>query len=316
VANSCRTSFRKAVLSARRHLEDAQRLKRKALLASYAASAATSPQNRSGASTPAPTATSPSSTHQPSQQLFTARDRRRVQQQQREKQAGNGNGTDPTLAASSDVTEALRRTHALIADSLGRSEFARKTLDESTAALKSLDQSYSGLDDLLSSSRELLGVLLSSQKSDTWYLQTTLYMLLGTLAWLVFRRILYAPLWWLIWLPLRLVWTSGKAVTAIGSGSGGQSAGARMEVVNEGQSTRVVEINQEGAVPTISIGEPEEPDLGEPGSLLEDVAKLVEKRQGLHSEEDVIDQDLGQSEPETHAEAQGRTEPIRVQDEL
>lgn len=47
--------------------------------------------------------------------------------------------------------------------------------------------------------------MLRSQKSDTWYLETAFYILVGTITWLLFRRILYGPLWWLLWLPVKLV---------------------------------------------------------------------------------------------------------------
>jgi len=46
---------------------------------------------------------------------------------------------------------------------------------------------------VLKKSRDLLGTLLRSQKSDTWYLETAFYILIATLAWLIFRRILYGP---------------------------------------------------------------------------------------------------------------------------
>ncbi|KAI9927761.1 hypothetical protein AWENTII_012595 [Aspergillus wentii] len=107
--------------------------------------------------------------------------------------------------ASSDVTAALRRTHQLMQGELSRSQFAQQTLEQSTAAISSLSESYTGLDTLLSSSRNLVGSLLRSQKSDTWYLETAFYILLGTIIWLLFRRILYGPMWWLVWLPLKLV---------------------------------------------------------------------------------------------------------------
>ena len=76
--------------------------------------------------------------------------------------------------------------------------------EQSTAAISSLSESYSGLDSLLSSSRNLVGSLLRSQKSDTWYLETAFYIIVGTITWLLFRRILYGPIWWLVWLPVRL----------------------------------------------------------------------------------------------------------------
>ncbi|KAJ5114955.1 Sec20 [Penicillium alfredii] len=111
---------------------------------------------------------------------------------------------DLALNASNDVTAALRRTHQLMQTELSRSQFAQETLEQSTAAISSLSDSYSSLDTLLSSSRSLANSLLRSQKSDTWYLETAFYILIGTITWLLFRRILYGPMWWLVWLPVKL----------------------------------------------------------------------------------------------------------------
>lgn len=72
-------------------------------------------------------------------------------------------------------------------------------------AISSLSESYNSLDTLLASSRSLANSLLRSQKSDTWYLETAFYILIGTITWLLFRRILYGPLWWLLWLPVKLI---------------------------------------------------------------------------------------------------------------
>jgi Sec20 len=110
------------------------------------------------------------------------------------------------LEASSDVTAALRRTHALLTSNIEQSQFAQQTLEESSSALASLSESYAGLDSLLKSSGGLVRQLIRSNKSDTWYLTTAFYMLVVTISWLVFRRILYGPLWWLVWQPLKLVW--------------------------------------------------------------------------------------------------------------
>ncbi|OJD09968.1 hypothetical protein ACJ73_09996 [Blastomyces percursus] len=112
---------------------------------------------------------------------------------------------DLVASASEDITAALRRTHQLMQAELSRSQFAQDTLEQSTAALSSLSESYSTLDTLLASSRSLAVSLLRSQKSDTWYLETAFYILVGTIIWLVFRRILYGPLWWLFWMPLKLM---------------------------------------------------------------------------------------------------------------
>ncbi|GLI76927.1 protein transport protein sec20 [Penicillium ochrochloron] len=110
---------------------------------------------------------------------------------------------DLVLNASNDVTAALRRTHHLMQAELSRSQFAQETLEQSTAAISSLSESYSSLDTLLANSRSLANSLLRSQKSDTWYLETAFYILVGTISWLIFRRVLYGPLWWLVWLPVK-----------------------------------------------------------------------------------------------------------------
>ncbi|KAF3390597.1 Replication factor C subunit 2 [Penicillium rolfsii] len=110
---------------------------------------------------------------------------------------------DLVLNASNDVTAALRRTHHLMQAELSRSQFAQETLEQSTAAISSLSESYSSLDTLLANSRSLANSLLRSQKSDTWYLETAFYILIGTISWLIFRRVLYGPMWWLVWLPVK-----------------------------------------------------------------------------------------------------------------
>lgn len=184
-----------------------------------------------------------------------------------------------TVGASSNVTNALRRTHALIASELTKSEFARQTLTESSAALKKLDESYSSLDGMLASSRDLLGTLLKSQKSDTWYLQTALYMLMVTGAWLVFRRILYGPLWWLVWLPLRIVFgvgsTAGRAVLQSGGREAEQSGKAGVVIDGEIQ----VDGLPDESLPTAKVGR--EPKVTEERgdsdeSMVEKVGKIVD----------------------------------------
>lgn len=131
------------------------------------------------------------------------------------------------------MTSALRRTHDLIASELSRSEFAHETLTESSAALRQLDDSYGSLDSMLTKSRELLGTLLSSQKSDTWYLQTAFYMLATTAAWLIFRRLLYGPIWWLVLFPLRILFGIGSTATKV-IVPAGKSAPAQSGTVGKG----------------------------------------------------------------------------------
>ncbi|KAG6208688.1 hypothetical protein E4U50_003257 [Claviceps purpurea] len=217
---SCRTHFRKARLSARDNLAQARKLERRLLIQSYSLPVPSEPDSPGSKDTPeeasSPTLRSPQRLHHThayhhNQSSLSAEDQQ-------------------TVGASNNVTSALRRTHDLIAAELFRSEYAHQTLTESSAALRELDESYSSLDSMLASSRDLLGMLLRSQKSDTWYLQTALYMLLATGAWLLFRRILYGPMWWLVWLPLRVLFgvgtRAGSAVMMHHRSAPGESATA------------------------------------------------------------------------------------------
>lgn len=124
------------------------------------------------------------------------------------RQKGQEKLTQDELAqnAAEDVTRALRRTHALLSSNLQQSQFAQQTLEESQEQLTSLSTRYTGTTDMLQKSRGLVKTLVTSQKSDTWYLQTSVYILLVTIAWLIFRRLLYGPLWWLVWLPGKWMW--------------------------------------------------------------------------------------------------------------
>ncbi|KAK3497248.1 Sec20-domain-containing protein [Neurospora hispaniola] len=335
----CRTSFRKAQLAARRNLETAQRLERQLLLASYVAVAANlaASDRGSGASTPvstaAPSGAQPTSTTttppplptpaassdapllDPRQALFG--NRRRKQHQTNLPPSHDSE----VVSASSTVTDALRRTHALIASEVAKSAFASQTLAESTAALKELQRSYEGIDSLLSRSRDLVSTLLQSQKSDTWYLRTSLYMLLCTLGWLVFRRWLYGPLWWVLWLPLRMVWKGGRVAYGVSTHHGGHGAGetrtgegARMEVSvgNEGMGGRrvVVGMAEEGAVPTLQV----QVDGGGGGGGGEKVKKRdndnnVDSESMAEKVGRIIEENLPPLEEE-----KGETHPIVVED--
>ncbi|OLN88716.1 hypothetical protein CCHL11_01795 [Colletotrichum chlorophyti] len=283
---SSRITFRKAQLTAKRNLSQAQRLERELLLRSY--------------SQPVSEASSPS--------LGAQRPAGAVPDIVRHRQVHQTHNTSSlteedkqTVGASSNVTSALRRTHDLIAQELARSEFAHQTLTESSAALAQLNDSYGSLDSMLASSRDLLGTLLRSQKSDTWYLQTALYMLMATGAWLLFRRLLYGPLWWLLWLPLRLVFN-----ITVGSG------GAVVKYAGSGKASELALLRDQGKVdveglpdeslPTAKTGhEPQRSAAGgDPESLVEKVGRIVEEMPAEAGEETTMDD---WEQPEADAEA-------------
>lgn len=172
---SARSQFRKAQLAVKRASESARQKERELVFASIQQPS----QSASGDSTP---------------DLFAGRKHHQPKQATQE---------EVLINASSDVTSALRRTHDLLTSELSRSRFAQETLDQSTAALADLGDRYGDLDSLLANSKSLLGTLVRSQKSDTWYLETAFYILVATICWLIFRRLIYGPAWWFIWLPLK-----------------------------------------------------------------------------------------------------------------
>ena len=204
------------------------------------------------------------------------------------------------LNASSDVTAALRRTHDLMQQELSRSQFAHDTLQQSTAALSTLTESYGNLDTLLSSSRSLVSTLIHSNKSDTWYLETAFYILLTTIGWLIFRRIIYGPGWWLLYLPTKLLWRLTSVVLNVviaffgATGAAKQSAALSNASAQISTSLIVQPSATSGGIPTFdatmaapSIGsggrgnaQPvPQASQGEGKSLSEEVGKVAEASQ-------------------------------------
>ena len=201
------------------------------------------------------------------------------------------------LNASSDVTAALRRTHDLMQQELSRSQFAHDTLQQSTAALSTLTESYGNLDTLLSSSRSLVSTLIHSNKSDTWYLETAFYILLTTIAWLIFRRILYGPGWWLLYVPTKLMWRLISAFLhifiAFFSATGAAKQSAALSNASEQISTSLIvqPSATRGGIPTFDAtmaapsigsggrGNEQQVPRGEDRSLSEGIGKMAEASQ-------------------------------------
>lgn len=174
----------------------------------------------------------------------------------------------------------------LMQTELSRSQFAHDTLKESTAALSQLGEQYSTLDTLLSSSRNLLGTLLKSQKSDTWYLETAFYVLVATIVWLIFRRFIYGPAWLFIWL-LKTFYKAWMGVfTAVGLRSSRDGV-----FTSEGVgTTEVPDVSgtmMRSSAPEVSYGSPmaggsprpSEPAIGRDDSMVEEVGKIIDDSQ-------------------------------------
>lgn len=281
-----RQAFRNAQISAKFASEEAKRLEREALYEGYRKEAAEQ-QNTSSAEI----------VGDGREQLFAGRNKTATRK---------GLNKDEVLVhASTDVTSALRRTHDLLSTELSRSRFAQETFDESTAALAQLGEDYSNLDTILSNSKNLLGTLLRSQKSDTWYLETAFYILLTTLCWLFFRRILYGPFvklplffWkiglffvnWIFWKPfvgllsaVGILGSASKAATTGLSSTVGTSSTTRAPLIVQPSATGRAEPFPSGMADRPGVpagaggaGAKQGPESALKGKMSEAIGKMAE----------------------------------------
>ncbi|QSZ30297.1 hypothetical protein DSL72_004819 [Monilinia vaccinii-corymbosi] len=249
------TAFRKAQMTAKKRLKAAQVLQRQLLL-----QASLNPP--SGRSTP-------NSMERP-----IARQKSELSKE------------DKTVNAAGDVTLALRRTHEMMAGELEKSQFANDTLKQSTEKLAQLDETYSTLDSLLSNSKNLLGTLLRSQKSDTWYLETAFYVLVCTIAWLVFRRLFYGPLWWLVYAPLKLALCTLFTIFGIVSSKGGSAVESIISISSEPAaystvSTRSerVRLNSRDAPVIDAISDDRQTTVTAASTVVEEIEQIIDESQ-------------------------------------
>jgi len=208
-----------------------------------------------------------------------------------------------TLSAAGDVTAGLRRLHQQLDDSLGRNAYAKEILEISTAALRELDETYSSVvEQGLKTARGLVTKLISSQKSDTWYLETALYILVGTITWLIFRRWFFGPFFYLLYEPSRfmlsIVYSALNLTLSVLTGtifSGAQVDVAKPEVTTNTRPPLIIKpsagdgeiVKRQGSVrPSVKVGlggggpgegrSPEEKQKDAEG-LIEELAKMAEK---------------------------------------
>ena len=192
-----------------------------------------------------------------------------------------------------------------MSNELERSQFAHETLENSTRELATLTETYSSLDTLLSSSKSLVSTLIHSQKSDTWYLETAFYILSVTIGWLVFRRLIYGPGWWLLYFPLRLLWWSAASLVQVLFGSlaalsgvvGAKKQSLALSQASESLGTSVSGTASRAGIPTFPPGmpapavrvggggyggkaehaQPQPGGSGQPESLSDRVSKMAEQ---------------------------------------
>lgn len=73
---------------------------------------------------------------------------------------------------------------------------------------------------MLLKSRRLITDLVRKNKSDSWYYEKAIYIMVTTLVWLIIRRFLYGPFYLFVWVPLKLCWWMLSLVASI-IGAGG-----------------------------------------------------------------------------------------------
>lgn len=192
-------------------------------------------------------------------------------------------------------------------------------LEQSTAAISSLSESYSSLDTLLASSRSLASSLLRSQKSDTWYLETSFYVLVGTITWLLFRRILYGPMWWLVWLPFKFAMKFVfAALGAVGLTKGStelSSSQAAAGVSATIQQTAAAISG--GTVPTNGASGEDQPSSEDEDRIIDQIGKMVDegKQKGTNIDDISPEERQRQAElPRNTKKRMFEAEPVR--DEL
>jgi protein transport protein SEC20 len=123
--------------------------------------------------------------------------------------------------------------------------------------------------------------LVKSQKSDTWYLETTFYILVATVAWLVFRRFLYGPIWWFAWVPLKLLYR--LAFTVLGlfgltTGAGNSLTPPSSVLHSSATTLPPVHMSNAPAANAAAAADPANPSDPSPdGSLSQEIGQMAEK---------------------------------------
>lgn len=252
-----RAQFRSAQLHAKRASDSAKRLERELLLQSYQ---------------------EPSRTSTPTNDLSSSG---QLQTQLRRRGPEKLTEDEILVNASGDVTASLRRTQNLLVTELQRSQFAQETFDRSTAELEQLSEHYTDLDSLLKSSKGLVSTLLKSQKSDTWYLDTAKWILIITIVWLFYRRIVYGPLWLFVWFPLKVCyWFVGTVFSAVGLAGGAPLTGTNLKVQpSASDAPPSIAHTVVGQQPHIQVGRGGEPthDPSPDRSLSQKVGQMAEE---------------------------------------
>jgi protein transport protein SEC20 len=136
----------------------------------------------------------------------------------------------------------------------------------------------------------LVTQLMKSNKSDTWYLMTARTFLLVVLVWLVWRRLLWGPTWWLLWMPLKIMYTTLMAIMGpfgVSSDVGEPGAGTSSLRIMPSASERPPAFAERQA-PYIQVGRggggggvPPAKDPSKHGSLSQKIGRMVEEAEKI-----------------------------------
>lgn len=211
--------------------------------------------------------------------------------------------------------------------------------ENSTKDLATLSESYSNLDTLLLSSRSLVSSLIHSQKSDTWYLETAFYILAATIAWLVFRRLIYGPGWWLLYLPTKWLWwlslfsvqLLAGSLSAVAGTVGAKNPSIALSQASQSVSTslaqkptgtgKIPKFRPNSPAPSVHVGaggqgakmqQPEHLSRIGDKSLSDQVGEMAE--QSRKEEQGQKEEQSGKEEPSQEEEPSQREEHTRPED--
>ncbi|KAJ3571916.1 hypothetical protein NP233_g3428 [Leucocoprinus birnbaumii] len=125
----------------------------------------------------------------------------------KEKQPVNEKATDDLLMkANDDVTDALRRTIALMDGELRRSVLASQMLDESTATLRATSQTHDTLNSLMLTSKQLITTLEKADWLDRIIILSAFMFFVLVVLFILKQRFidrgLRIALWWTRFIPL------------------------------------------------------------------------------------------------------------------
>ncbi|KAI8969284.1 Sec20-domain-containing protein [Mycotypha africana] len=112
----------------------------------------------------------------------------------------NSQHEDAMLRASSDVTEALKRTSTLMQQELGKSAFSREMLAQSSKTLSSTHSEYQNLGSLVHISKRVITQLEASDWLDRLLLLFGLLFFCGVVFYIIKKRTWDLGISWLSWL--------------------------------------------------------------------------------------------------------------------